>query len=384
MAPPSAMTNGLEREDKERDAAFAKALHGKSAEVRGGFLAMTGKDKAAQKAAVDEYFKHWDNKLASVETEEVRKARRDEYATLTRHYYNLATDLYENGWGQSFHFCRFAPGEGFHQAIARHEHYLALQIGIKENMKVLDVGCGIGGPAREMIKFTGANVVGFNNNDYQLQRAAMYAKKQGLSDKFLGVKGDFMQMPAEFAGTFDAVYAIEATVHAPRLQGVYEEIYKALKPGGVFGVYEWLMTDNYDNDNPRHREIRLGIEQGDGISNMVRVEEGLAAFKGAGFELLHHEDLALRPDAVPWFYPLAGELKHVRSVGDLFTIGRMTWLGRTAVHKLLGAGEMIGLIPQGTQKTADSLALAADCLVAGGREHLFTPMYLMVGRKPAS
>ena len=32
--------------------------------------------------------------------------RRDEYATLTRHYYNLATDLYEYGWGQSFHFCR--------------------------------------------------------------------------------------------------------------------------------------------------------------------------------------------------------------------------------------------------------------------------------------
>jgi sterol 24-C-methyltransferase len=44
---------------------------------------------------------------------------------------------------------------------------------------------------------------------------------------------------------------------------------------------------------------------------------------------------------------------------------------------------MIGLAPRGTQKTADSLALAADCLVAGGREKLFTPMYLMVGRKPA-
>lgn len=255
-------------------------------------------------------------------------------------------------------------------------------MGIKENATVLDVGCGVGGPAREMIKFTGCNVVGFNNNDYQLQRAARYASKEGLSEKFRGIKGDFMQMPTEFAGTFDAVYAIEATVHAPRLQGVYEEIYKALKPGGVFGVYEWLMTDNYDNDNPRHREIRLGIEQGDGISNMVKVSEGLEAIQGAGFELLHHEDLAERSDTVPWYYPLAGDLRHVRSLGDLFTIGRMTWLGRSIIHQFIGVGEIVGAMPKGTQKTADSLALAADCLVAGGKEKLFTPMYLMVGRKP--
>ena len=76
----------LEAEDHARDAAFNKALHGKSAEARGGFSAMRNKDNAAQKAAVEEYFKHWDNKLAANETEEDRKARRDEYATLTRQY----------------------------------------------------------------------------------------------------------------------------------------------------------------------------------------------------------------------------------------------------------------------------------------------------------
>jgi hypothetical protein len=74
----------LEAEDHARDAAFAKALHGASAEARGGLLAMRKKDQAAQKAAVDEYFKHWDNKGAATETEEIRQARREEYATLTR------------------------------------------------------------------------------------------------------------------------------------------------------------------------------------------------------------------------------------------------------------------------------------------------------------
>jgi sterol 24-C-methyltransferase len=65
----------LEKEDHTRDAEFAKAMHGKSAEVKGGMRAMLQKDRAAQQAAVDEYFKHWDNKSAAEETEETRKVR---------------------------------------------------------------------------------------------------------------------------------------------------------------------------------------------------------------------------------------------------------------------------------------------------------------------
>lgn len=372
----------LEREDHVRDSAFNKAMHGKSAKERAGMLAMLKKDKLAQQAAVEEYFKHWDDKAAGEETEEIRKARRDEYATLTRHYYNLATDLYEYGWGQSFHFCRFAYGEPFAQAIARHEHYLAHVMGLRDNMRVLDVGCGVGGPAREMVKFSGCNVIGLNNNDYQIERATHYAAKQGLSNKLKFTKGDFMQMSFP-DNSFDAVYAIEATVHAPSLEGIYSEIFRVLKPGGVFGVYEWLMTDNYDNGNPHHREIRLGIEQGDGISNMEKIEVALEAMKKAGFQLEVNEDLADRDeDPYPWYWPLAGDMKYLSSIGDFPTILRMTKIGRATVHKFVGMLEMIGIAPKGTQKTADSLAVAADCLVAGGKEKLFTPMYLMVGRKP--
>lgn len=296
-------------------------------------------------------------------------------------YYNLATDFYEYGWGSSFHFCRFAYGEPFLQAIARHEHYLAHSMGLRENQKVLDVGCGVGGPAREIVKFAGVNIVGLNNNDYQIERATRYAEKEGLASKMSFTKGDFMQMHFE-PNSFDAVYAIEATVHAPSLEGVYSEIYKVLKPGGTFGVYEWVMTDNYNNDDPLHREIRLGIEQGDGISNMMTATDALNAIKAAGFELQHAEDLADRSDKIPWYYPLAGSWEHMSSLGDVFTLARMTWWGRGLAHKFVGGMETIGLLPKGSQKTADSLAVAADNLVRGGRMKLFTPMFLMVAKKP--
>src|SRR3954452_8328593 len=107
-------------------------------------------------------------------------------------YYNLVSDLYENGWGQSFHFCCFHKGETFAQAMARHEHYIAHMASVRENMSVLDVGCGVGGPARAIQKFTGAHITGVNNNDYQIERATLYAQQDGLGDKLKFVKADFM------------------------------------------------------------------------------------------------------------------------------------------------------------------------------------------------
>lgn len=125
---------------------------------------------------------------------------------------------------------------------------------------------------------------------------------------------------------------------------------------------------------------------GNGISNMCKISEALRAMKAVGFELEFHEDLATRPDAVPWYYPLSGEWKHARSLYDLFTVLRLvlifslvswtktkllfyriTKLGQTVVHGFVGVMESLGLAPRGTQKTADNLSVAAEGLVEGAQ-----------------
>lgn len=111
---------------------------------------------------------------------------------MRKRYYNLATDIYEHAWGSSFHFCRFTKGEPFRQAMARHEHYLASQIGIKKDMKVLDMGCGVGGPARQIASFTGCHVTGITISQYQVDRATMYAKRHDMADNLEFIQGDFM------------------------------------------------------------------------------------------------------------------------------------------------------------------------------------------------
>jgi sterol 24-C-methyltransferase len=120
-------------------------------------------------------------------------------------YYDGATELYEYGWAQSFHFSRFYQGEAFHASLARHEHYLAAQMTLRPGMRVLDVGCGVGGPAREIATFSDATIVGLNNNDFQIQRAKKYTAKRGLSDQVTFVKGDFMKLAEQFGeNSFDA------------------------------------------------------------------------------------------------------------------------------------------------------------------------------------
>lgn len=66
--------------------AFDRVLHKNSSNSQGGLRAMINKDNEAHKAAVGEYFQHWDDKKAEDETEAVRQARVDDYASLTRQY----------------------------------------------------------------------------------------------------------------------------------------------------------------------------------------------------------------------------------------------------------------------------------------------------------
>jgi sterol 24-C-methyltransferase len=125
--------------------------------------------------------------------------------TLKVGYYDAATLLYEYAWAGSFHFSRFYKGESFAASLARHEHYLAAQMQLRPGMRVLDVGCGVGGPAREIARFADVNIVGLNNNEYQITRANKHTKYAGLQDQVTFVKGDFMKLSEQFGeNSFDA------------------------------------------------------------------------------------------------------------------------------------------------------------------------------------
>jgi sterol 24-C-methyltransferase len=102
--------------------------------------------------------------------------RKNQYKTLVTNYYSLSTDFYEYGWGQSFHFANRFRGETLAESIQRHESYLALKMKVKPGDKVLDIGCGVGGPLRRIAYLTGAHVTGLTISQYQIQRAKTIGK----------------------------------------------------------------------------------------------------------------------------------------------------------------------------------------------------------------
>ncbi|MCO5570152.1 hypothetical protein L7F22_023869 [Adiantum nelumboides] len=219
----------------------------------------------------------------------------------------------------------------------------------------------------------GACVDGLNNNAYQISRGTQLNKAWGLDKTCSFIKADFMQMPIP-DNSYDAVYTIEASCHAPDPVACYKEIKRVLKPGQLFAGYEWCMTDAYDPQNAEHQKIKAEIELGNGLPDVRTTSQCLEALKAAGFEVLMEDDLA-KSSPVPWYLPLDASHLSVSSF-------RLTKLGRFLTHNVVRVLELVGLAPQGSVRVSDFLGKAADGLVAGGRTETFTPMYFFLVRKP--
>lgn len=320
---------------------------------------------------MDDYDKTFDQK-------DLKK--RSNYAQLvTVKFYNLITDMYEYAWGESFHFAPRHKGESFPASIARHEHYLSQKLGLKEGDNVLDVGCGIMGPAREIARFSGATITGLNLNEYQLKRCAALNSREAFSNRLKTQHGDFMNIPFP-DNTFDKIYAIEALCHAPDRAAVYKEICTKLKPGGLAAFYEWGTTDLYDPNNARHAKAKHMIEYGNSICELQECTEPAIKrdLAEAGFELVEATDLAAKArsngNEIPWYATLEGgcsiqNIRHSRA-------------GRMFTSVMVSVLEKFHIAAPGTARAHQILTTAADGLVIGGVEEFFTPMYLVIARKP--
>ncbi|CAM9123141.1 unnamed protein product [Ectocarpus sp. 4 AP-2014] len=320
---------------------------------------------------ITEYNRLHDDNESSVEE------REGSYAKLVNAYYELATLFYEWGWGSSFHFASRWRNESFQDSIKRHEYYLGGRLGVSRGAKVLDCGCGIGGPYRNIAQFTGADITGITINEYQVKRGNEVNKKMGVDHQCRSIQGDFMKLPFE-DNSFDGVYAIEATCHAPQREGVYSEIYRVLKPGCVFACYEWCLTDKFDASNDKHRLIKKQIEEGDGLPDMITPPEVDSALKASGFEILETRDAALDPNpgGIPWYQPLTPSW-------NVFTQRfQFNWLGMRLTKAALYVMEMFYLAPAGTNKVQAMLQAGGMGCAQGGLTGTFTPMYLAVCRKP--
>lgn len=280
-------------------------------------------------------------------------------------FYNLVTDIYEWGWGQSFHFSPSIPGKSNLDATRIHEEMAVDLIDVKPGDRILDVGCGVGGPMRAIAAHSRAKVVGITINEYQVKRARLHNKKAGLDSLCEVVCGNFLEMPFP-DNSFDGAYSIEATCHAPKLEEVYAEIFRVLKPGSLYVSYEWVTTDKYNGDNSEHVEVIQGIERGDALPGLRSYVDIAETARKVGFEVVKERDLA-RPPSQPWWARLK--------------MGRIAYWRNHILVTILSA---LGIAPKGTVDVHEMLFVTADYLTKGGETGIFTPMHMILCRKPES
>ena len=128
------------------------------------------------------------------------------------------------------------------------------------------------------------------------------------------------------------------------------------------------MTDKWDPSIPEHKEVAHGIEIGNGIPEMRPLAKAREAIIKVGFQIEHEEDLADRPDPIPWYYPLEGDIRKAQTLWDVFTVWRMSSSGKFVTHHGLWFIEKLGIVPKGTWEVGETLKIAGDALVASGRE----------------
>jgi len=315
--------------------------------------------------------------VGAITNEESIDVRRARYAAMIDHFYNLVTDFYEWGWCQSFHFGPRWHNETFLESIKRAEYYLALRLGLHHGKRALDVGCGVGGPMRNICIFTGAHIEGVTINEYQVRIGTKYNQANGLDHLCKIHQGDFQKLDQKFpAEYFDVAYAIEATCHSPDRVQCFSGVNKVLKKGGLFCVLEWVMLNGYNPNNKDHIRIKEGIEVGNGLPTLVTPDKVVKAFEDSGFEVIEHFDLNRNQHAaneIPWYATLGGSY----SLSGF----RMTYLGRLVTHSMVWTLELLRIAPAGSTKVSSLLNATAIDLVDGGKDAIFTPSYFVLGKK---
>mmetsp|Transcript_12822 Transcript_12822/g.42820 ORF Transcript_12822/g.42820 Transcript_12822/m.42820 type:complete len:371 (+) Transcript_12822:277-1389(+) len=329
----------------------------------------------------------------ALSSEESIAQRQENYRTMVNNFYDLVTDFYEYGWCQSFHFAPRRQGETFLESIKRAEYHLCSVLGMKPGVKALDVGCGVGGPLRNMAAFSGATIEGITINEYQVTVGNKYNEQSGLAAISHITRGDFQNLPgfkggelwegidykgADWTGQFDVAYEIEATCHSPDKQRCYSEVARCLKPGGLYAGYEWVVLPDrgYDAKNASHVAIKEGIEIGNGLPTLATPEQVKAALAAAGFEVLEAYDANAGVHDVhqlPWYETLDGKYS--------FSGFRMTRLGRNMTHTMITILEKLRIAPKGTMHVSAMLNATAIDLVEGGKKELFTPSYFFLAKK---
>eukprot|EP01024_Parvocaulis_polyphysoides_P050046 TRINITY_DN4875_c0_g1_i1.p2 TRINITY_DN4875_c0_g1~~TRINITY_DN4875_c0_g1_i1.p2 ORF type:complete len:316 (-),score=35.94 TRINITY_DN4875_c0_g1_i1:214-1047(-) len=171
-------------------------------------------------------------------------------------------------------------------------HYLgnqamdnAIQIAeIKSSDKVLDVGSGLGGPARMVATKTGCQVDALELQNDLHTTAVDFTKKSGLEDKVSHFCGDILDFEIK-ESEYDVIVSWLVFLHIPDRKKLLDVCFKTLKPGGRLYVEDFFSRNEFTQ---AEKEM---LEKDVYISYLPTLQELEKQLGDAGFESVSIVDM---------------------------------------------------------------------------------------------
>jgi ubiquinone/menaquinone biosynthesis C-methylase UbiE len=177
---------------------------------------------------------------------------------------------------------------------------LARALNLDASSRVLDIGSGLGGPARTLAEAFGCHVTGIDITQAFCDAATTLSRWVGLSDRVDFRQGDATSLPFGDAA-FDAAMTIHVAMNIAAKDRMYAEARRVLKPGGRFVAYDVLQGEGGDVLFP------VPWAREPSISHLATPDTMPILLTNAGFRILGVEDST--EEGQRWFEEIAERMK---------------------------------------------------------------------------
>lgn len=145
-------------------------------------------------------------------------------------FYNRHTDKFLEVYGEIIQAFRTTD-------ISVYMDYTIVNAELKDGQRILDAGCGVGGPATYFASRLNVQVEGLTISPYQVQKSREIIGVKDLKGTVNIQQGDYHKLEEIYGSDqFDRVVFLESFGHSNNKALLIEQAYKVLKPGGILYI----------------------------------------------------------------------------------------------------------------------------------------------------
>ena len=187
----------------------------------------------------------------------------------------------------------FDPAHPTHESLTPYEHFhgrgveatdeLAGALSVSAEDHILDVGSGIGGPARYLARRFGCRVTGIDLTPEFCAVARTLTRALGLDDRVRIEQGDALAMPFSDE-SFDGAYSMNVSMNIADKAGLYRELHRVLRQGAWLALSELSLGPAGEPDYPTPWARTRAS------SFLATLSETLEGLESSGFEIVQSRD----------------------------------------------------------------------------------------------